>query len=364
MKWIALISFSLLANFLTAQPFFPDLEGNALIQAIRNEFRPSNVLSYNDARDLLYGNIDRVNDSLYCVYTGFGIQMTPGADPSSDAFSKGINTEHTWPRSKGADSGNPNSDMHHLFPTRLGVNSDRASLPFGDISDNATSRWYYLQFENSSPPQVAIRDLYSELLTNVRFEPREDHKGNVARAMFYFYTVYRSEANAADPNYFQSQINDLCDWHAQDPVDSRELQRTEAIALHQSGKVNPFVVDCNLLMRAYCPSLQPTACFSSVDDPSAPVAPFEILGVGRNDANERYIMIAADKEVQLHLEWYDVLGRKVSFEERDWLGAGTFQLLLTNEVANTIQGSAAPCVARLRFVTNDGSSWVKSVMVP
>ena len=30
---------------------------------------------------------------------------------------------------------------------------------------------------------------------NEKFEPREDVKGNIARSMFYFYTIYNNVAN-------------------------------------------------------------------------------------------------------------------------------------------------------------------------
>jgi hypothetical protein len=36
-------------------------------------------------------------------------------------------------------------------------------------------------------------DEYSED-TNSQFEPREDHKGNLARAAFYFYTMHANES--------------------------------------------------------------------------------------------------------------------------------------------------------------------------
>lgn len=364
MKFTPLLFLCFFGLSLSAQPFFPDLEGEALIQAIRQNFRPATVYSYNVARDTLYGKIDRVNDSLYCVYTGFGIAMNPNADPSSDAFSKGINTEHTWPRSRGAKFGNALSDMHHLFPSREDVNSDRGSLPFGEISDNSTESWYYLQFQRETPPSAAIRDLYSEILPSVRFEPREDHKGNVARAMFYFYTVYRAEADATAPDYFPPQINDLCDWHSLDPVDARELERTEQIALRQDNKVNPFVVDCNLLMRAYCPDLVPLSCLSSVDDILSPEKPFEVLGVGRTASGQQYLMLSTDEQIQLEIDWFDMLGRKVSFEARDWLSPGTFQLLLSNEVASTNSSGNAPYTARLRVRSSDGNMYIKSVLVP
>lgn len=95
--------------------------------------------------------------------------------------------------------------------------------------------------------------LHSKQDNGILFEPRDDHKGNAARAMFYYYTMYRSEADAADPNFFHLQKATLCQWHLDDPVDSLEWLRTSRIAPFQNNRVNPFVMDCTLPQRCgYC----------------------------------------------------------------------------------------------------------------
>ena len=72
----------------------------------------------------------------------------------------------------------------------------------------------------STIPTTGI-DNYSEEGA-VDFEVREAQKGNTARAMLYFYTMYQAEADAADANYFASQRTSLCAWQDADPVDSLE----------------------------------------------------------------------------------------------------------------------------------------------
>ncbi|WP_219607928.1 endonuclease, partial [Vibrio parahaemolyticus] len=57
-------------------------------------------------------------------------------------------------------------------------------------------------------------DSYSES-TNEEFEPREDHKGNVARAMAYLYTVY--DLPSGSKRWFENQLNTLYQWHLLDP---------------------------------------------------------------------------------------------------------------------------------------------------
>ena len=247
-----LLSFQLEGE--SQEVLFPSLTGEALIQKIVEAYKPSVVLSYGDARDEMYGTIDNSNDSVTCVYSGHRIFLPSGVDPTAFLYmsgsNNGINAEHTYPRSKGADSGNPLSDMHHLFPTRAAVNAGRGNSPFGEINDNQTTRWYYLNGDQSSIPNDNI-DLYSEEV-NGRFEPQENHKGNAARAVFYFFSMYEEEALDADPNFFDGQKQTLCDWHQNDPVDEKELARTYMIAEHQDDLPNPYVIDPTSADRAFC----------------------------------------------------------------------------------------------------------------
>lgn len=239
------------------QPVLSNLEGGALIQALQDNYRPNGLLSYGEARDTMYRNIDARNDTLYCVYTGHSVYLPPGADPTTAAFmdGTGINTEHTYPRAKGAESPIPEADMHHLFPTRVIVNAARGNFPFADIPPSQVNNWYYLDMAQNNTPGSNI-GLYSRVGSQV-FEPRDDHKGDVARAMFYFYTIYQQEAQAADPDYFEQQRVTLCQWHFSDPVSEKEWDRTHGIAVYQEGKANPFVLDCTVADRCYCDGIIP-----------------------------------------------------------------------------------------------------------
>ena len=233
---------------------FPNSNGDDLLKNLVSEFKPSNVLSLASAKDVAYSEVYNLNDSVRCVYTNHTLYLPEGVDPSKHLFMDyspdGINLEHTFPRNKGAGNGNAENDLHHLFPVRSGINSSRGNLPFAEIPDNETETWYYLNFSQSSVPSSNI-DLYSERIPGI-FEPQESHKGNVARAMMYFYTMYKNEADSADSNFFDSQRVTLCNWHQVDPVDSLEWNRTFLIADYQDGMPNPFVLDSTLAIRAYC----------------------------------------------------------------------------------------------------------------
>ena len=335
-------------------PVFPELDGQDLLEAVQDNFTAASILSFSASRDSLFGRVYQEGDSLYCVYTDWSVYMPPGADPTQAAFQDGagINTEHAWPRANGADLDPARADMHHLFPTRVDVNGDRGNLPFGEISDVLTDRWYYLDQQSSSVP-ASNRAAYSEYRQNVAFEPREAFKGNIARAMMYFYTIYRDEAVAAAPEFFNQQRTTLCQWHAQDPVDAIEWERTYRIAGHQDDKPNPFVLDCTLAARLYCPELQGDNCITATVGPNvyelaAQFSPNPSRGTGT-------LQITAEEAGELLVEYYDASGRRWQTESMSLL-AGETQLQLQLPHAGfwycrvLLSGASKDYVKQLRLV--------------
>jgi hypothetical protein len=243
---------------------FPQLSGTELLSALQQDYAPGRALRYDEARDTMFARVDLRGDSVYGIYSDWPVYLPPNTDPSSAIFQSGngLNTEHSWPRTFGADRDPAQANLHHLFPARPDVNQARGNLIFREIDDNRTERWYYLDRLRTVPPS-SNRDAYSEYQGNVGFEPRESAKGNIARAVFYFYTIYRSEAEANGPGFFQQQQPTLCNWHYQDPVDEQEWERTYAIADYQRDQGNPFVLDCTLAARLYCPDFLDFPCITT-----------------------------------------------------------------------------------------------------
>ncbi len=248
-------------NELAAQYNHQDIllgqSGTTLTTNLRLNYKPSNLPSYSTARNNMYKYIDAINDTVTCVYTGLKRYLPSNAtNPISvmldNNSSISINAEHTYPQSKTVNNAG-RSDLHHIYPTRAAANNGRGSIPLGEIAPNNIDKWYFEANTLTSPPPANVLPLHSKQQNNILFEPRDDHKGDAARAMFYYYTMYQSEANAADPNYFHQQKAKLCEWHLADPVDSMEWDRTSRIAPFQGNKVNPFVMDCTLPQRCgYC----------------------------------------------------------------------------------------------------------------
>lgn len=219
---------------------------NNLIEFIQDNYTTTDVLSYNGARDVLYGYIDNNNGSVSCVYTNYTVNNVPTNDPRPIVYSGGIDCEHVWPQSLYLGTSPMKSDLHHLRPAKSNVNSSRGNKPYNEIADSETDNWYWLNYSTSSIPSSNINE-YSESKSG-NFEPREDRKGDVARAIFYFYTIYN---NVADEDFFNTQKDILYEWHNQDPVTDSEINRTWQIASYQNNIPNPFIVDESLIYRAY-----------------------------------------------------------------------------------------------------------------
>lgn len=180
-------------------------------------------LGYNDARDEMFMSIDnqRVNgqgasqNTLECVYTG---RLAVGyVDRTDCQTNDNFNTEHTWPQSLFASAEPMKSDLHHLFPTDDAANSTRGDNPFAEVTNPTWSNG-------------------GSTATNTFFEPRDEQKGVVARAMFYFVLRYQNYSNFLDA----TQESVLRNWYNNFPVTDRDRVRVDDIESVQHNR-NPFV---------------------------------------------------------------------------------------------------------------------------
>jgi len=264
-KFLFLISFliSFLTSTLTSQEIiFPGLRGDSLTTELQKYYTPKKVLKYDDARTKLYTEIFLKRDSLECFYSGYKIPVPAGTNILSWTARYGIQTEHLFPRSLGSASMPALGDLHHLVPARATINALRKNSPFQDIPDDQTKYWIHQDKVLTMIPRKDI-NLYSEFKSNT-FEPVDFRKGDIARSIFYFYTLYKSAADKKSKTFFTSMLPDLCRWHRSDKADSTEIKRSLAIARIQSN-VNPFIFDPSLAERCYCAAY-----------PDLPIKPFSV----------------------------------------------------------------------------------------
>ncbi len=148
-----------------------------------------------------------------------------------------FNREHSFPASWFDDQTPMYSDMFHLYPTDGYVNNRRSNYPFGEVG-NAT--W---TSQNGSKVGSCSWPGYSGTV----FEPIDAYKGDFARSYFYMSVRYYGEdgswpgspmVNGAELlNWAKSM---LLQWHSQDPVSQKEIDRNNLIYGIQHNR-NPFI---------------------------------------------------------------------------------------------------------------------------
>ena len=179
-----------------------------------------NSLGYTPARDQMYGSIDNDSGWVECVYTGRTAYFSTREGANANSF----NCEHTWPQSFSGEAEPMKSDIFHLYPTDVTANSMRGSYDFGIVT-SATWAQGGSKLGTDSEGQTV-------------FEPRDVHKGNVARTHFYYIIRYNGAYNGyVDATKMEAHFRT---WHLSDPVDSDEEERNEDIHALQYNR-NPFI---------------------------------------------------------------------------------------------------------------------------
>ena len=206
-----------------------NLSGEQLKTRLYNELSP---LIMSDYQEFSY---DKMKEILSRELTEKGLYG------GNDIDNKDINCEHIWPQSFFKKKYPMRSDMNHCFFTHRRLNSHRNTYKFGEIDDNLAV--YINQYGIKVPDNSC---LYSKKC-NIEdiFEPIDVSKGNVARAIAYFCTMY--------PEYDISKVIDIptmIEWHQSDPVDVNEIIRTDVIYKHQRN-YNPYIVYPKLLERVF-----------------------------------------------------------------------------------------------------------------
>ncbi len=188
------------------------------------------VFSYEQARRYLFGVIDLQKDKfgeyfIEEVYCEKIIDSTDRVGPNQIPNSDVINCEHSWPRSKFNSEMSYEeqlSDLYHLYPTDSKANTTRLNYQFAEVVQGR-------QLNNCEISQIGM--LPSKKAK--AFEPPQNHKGNLARSLFYFSVRYKIEIPDEQEKFLRS-------WHKLDPVDLDEKERHEKIYGIQKNR-NPFI---------------------------------------------------------------------------------------------------------------------------
>lgn len=149
------------------------------------------------------------------------------------------NREHLFPQSAFGKRPPMKSDFFHIYPTDGYVNSRRGHLPFGEVG---IPSW------TSQNGSKIGKNTFGKFKGEV-FEPIDEFKGDIARALLYFAVRYEDEIitfkhemlnGTKTQVYADWFIALLLKWHRQDPVSKHEIKRNEEGFKYQ-GNRNPFV---------------------------------------------------------------------------------------------------------------------------
>jgi endonuclease I len=149
------------------------------------------------------------------------------------------NREHIFPQSSFKKKYPMKSDFFHVFPTDGYVNNKRSSYPFGEVSK---PKW--VSANGSKLGKTSVGN-YSGYV----FEPIDEFKGDVARALLYFATRYEHKVKSfkhvmldgSESQVYQDWVIELMlRWHRMDPVSSHE-QNSNEVGFRFQGNRNPFI---------------------------------------------------------------------------------------------------------------------------
>lgn len=177
----------------------------------------------------------------------FGTHQCGNYNSEGDCY----NREHSFPASWFNNASPMYTDLFQLYPTDGYVNNRRSNHPFGEVGTSVT--W---QSTNGSKLGSAAVGLgYSGTV----FEPRDEYKGDFARTYFYMVTRYENlvsgwNSDMISKNTFPSlsnwAMNMLGEWHVNDPVSQKEIDRNNAVYAIQ-GNRNPFIDNPNYVYQIW-----------------------------------------------------------------------------------------------------------------
>ncbi|MEZ7172901.1 endonuclease [Sporosarcina sp. OR05] len=204
-------------------------EGQALKDALHEIISGHTQLSYSQVWEALRETDEDPNNAnnVILFYSGHSRSKNKNGGNVGD-----WNREHVWAKSHGdfGTSQGPGTDIHHLRPTDVQVNSARGNL----------------DFDNGGSP---VNNCDGCKRTSNSWEAPDHVKGDVARMLFYMATRYEKgdkvdlELNEKLNNGsapYHGKLSVLLQWHLQDPVDEFEMKRNNTIYRWQ-GNRNPFI---------------------------------------------------------------------------------------------------------------------------
>ena len=143
-------------------------------------------------------------------------QFVLGSDQCGSYNGEGdcYNREHLWAQSWTNNDGTEKTDLHHVYPTDGWVNNKRDNYAFGEVGN---ASWTSQNGSKLGPNTVSGYN-------GTVFEPIDEYKGDIARALMYVSVRYYTEDSTWGTSDMtnKSVIKDwaiamLLRWHEEDP---------------------------------------------------------------------------------------------------------------------------------------------------
>lgn len=205
--------------------------GDSLKSSLHTIISDQTKLSYSAVWDALKVTDEDPDNSgnVILLYSGDSRSKSLNGGDNGD-----WNREHTWAKSHGdfGTATGPGTDIHHLRPSDVQVNSARGNKDF----DNGGSE---------------VANGGGSLTDSDSFEPRDAVKGDVARMIFYMAVRYEGDDGFADLEVngnvdngsapYMGKLDVLKQWSDEDPPDAFEENRNQVIYDDFQHNRNPFV---------------------------------------------------------------------------------------------------------------------------
>lgn len=260
-NFISLLFIFLLPFYLQGQipsGYYDDASGKTgseLKTALYNIIKDHTVITYNSIWTHFQNTDKKPNGKVWDMYSDIPgnppyqyefilNQCTEGSVPFENSC---YNREHTFPRSwYGSQEDVPMyTDLFHIYPADAWVNELRSNYPYGVVNSPITTTLNGGKLGNNSTAG------YSGLV----FEPIDEYKGDFARTYFYMVTRYEDlvagwHSNSPQcaavlqsntfPVFKDWYLDLLLQWHTDDPVSQKEIDRNNAVYAIQ-GNRNPYI---------------------------------------------------------------------------------------------------------------------------
>ena len=246
----ALFCAQMQANVITGIAAIPDgyynnVEGkkNAdnILNALCSIIDDHTVIAYSGLEPY-YEQTDFYNDTLWDMYSTCTFYMSHANVPQS-AVCDGWNKEHVCCQSW-LGSGPMVSDLFNVYPTDARINNLRSNYPFGVVGTNNGF--------SKDPDHHGLGKLGTSTTSGIGtcYEPDDQYKGDFARTFMYMVARYRNNSlnagngakmfSSSPTNFTAYSLSFLLDWHRQDPVSQKEIDRNQAVYGIQHNR-NPFI---------------------------------------------------------------------------------------------------------------------------